>query len=1028
MNIDDLEIDQLVPRLIEDPEFLQLMISQFPESERGKFLDVIGNELLERFELTGSIDDLVYAIAIEEKALDVTPNNSPYRAEILGNLGNAFLTRFERLGSMEDLDCAIEKSEKALDLTPPDHLDYATYLDNLGNAFQSRFERTGSLADLDSAIAKNEKAVELTPLDHPNCAMYVSNLGCALQNRFERTGSMEDIHRAIEKNEKAVELTPLGHPDRAGMLNNVGMALQKRFQRTGSIADLDRAIETNGQAVESTPLNHPDLAMYLNNLGNALQYRFKWIGSVEDVGRAIEAHESAVELTPLDHPDRPMYLNNLGTAFQGRFERTGSMDDLRYAIETSEKAVESCPVDHPDCALYLNSLGVALQRRFEKTRAMHDLDRAIKTNDKAAELMPLDHPRYVDMLNNLGIALLERSENTGSTVDLNRAIKTKETAVQLTPMDHPDRAIYLLNFGNALRRQFERTKSMDVFERSIAIYEQSTNSDIAPPSLRLSAAQACADLLISQRMLKRAKPILETAVNLLPSLSLRQLKREDAQFSISQFANLTARAVSLCLESNMYDPYRALQLLELGRGILANLQLEVRSDISVLGAEHPELAQQFQHLRDEIDCPLRTLESGLIEHQSTDINSASNASTNRRKLLQQFDSLLVQIRSLQGFEDFLKGPSETQMRSLAAGGAIVVFNVSDIRSDAFLITPNGIRSVPLPLLTVDSLKRLGILFLEAIYENDPNRYRHRTRDVNSVLQGLWNCGVKTALDELGFSRTPAPGQPWPRVWWVGSGLLSVFPIHAAGYHDSGSLETVLDRAISSYAFTVKSLAYARERRAKAGQDGRSPGTSSILFGMPTTPDEKSLPFVETEINEIKNLLNKAAIPTVVKLHPDRAQTLSTLPEHHIVHFACHGYSAYDPSESSLLLQDWKTTPLTVSDLVSLNVESAQFAYLSACHSSAMKDLRLLDESINLSSAIQLCGYPCVVGTLWQVGDRSSVEVANCVYQWILEGDDEFDAGRSAEGLHRAVRQLRERTRILRRHEPFSWAPFIHVGI
>ena len=35
--------------------------------------------------------------------------------------------------------------------------------------------------------------------------------------------------------------------------------------------------------------------------------------------------------------------------------------------------------------------------------------------------------------------------------------------------------------------------------------------------------------------------------------------------------------------------YKALQLLELGRGILANLQLEVRSDISVLAVDHPDI-------------------------------------------------------------------------------------------------------------------------------------------------------------------------------------------------------------------------------------------------------------------------------------------------------------------------------------------------------------------------------------------------------------------------------------------------------
>jgi hypothetical protein len=43
---------------------------------------------------------------------------------------------------------------------------------------------------------------------------------------------------------------------------------------------------------------------------------------------------------------------------------------------------------------------------------------------------------------------------------------------------------------------------------------------------------------------------------------------------------------------------------------------------------------------------------------------------------------------------------------LAEQGPIVVFNVSDIRSDAFLITVDEIRSVHLPLLTSDSAEDL----------------------------------------------------------------------------------------------------------------------------------------------------------------------------------------------------------------------------------------------------------------------------------------------------------------------------------
>jgi len=575
--------------------------------------------------------------------------------------------------------------------------------------------------------------------------------------------------------------------------------------------------------------------------------------------------------------------------------------------------------------------------------------------------------------------------------------------------------------GNALQSRFERTGSIGDLDRAIIMKKQAVETDTAPPSMRLEAASSCSDLLISQKRYNLAKSILRSAVRLLPTVSPRQLKRSDQQRNISQFANITSRAVSLSL-ADAEDRYDALQLLELGRGILANLQLEVRSDISILGASHPDLAKQFQELRDRLDPPSITFNSSAMVDSSPPALHSLSRITERHTLVKQFDDLLRFIRSLDGFENFLLGPSKPELHRLAEGGPIVVFNVSDIRSDAFLITTDEIRSVHLPSLTSDSVENSAKRFLNAINAQDINRYRHGMREMNSVLGWLWDVAVKPVLDELGFTQMPRDGA-WPRVWWVGTGLLSILPIHASGYHDSTPPQTALDRVISSYAPTVKSLAYARERIARAGRVAIK--EKAILVSMPTTPEQNSLPFVKIEVESLEKLFAKASIDTTVMQNPLRTEVLSELPKCTIVHFACHGYPANDPSQSLLLLEDWKDVSLTVSDLTSLNIESAKFAYLSACHTSAMRDFRLLDESISLSSAIQLSGYPSVVSSLWQVRDSDSAEVAREVYSWIL--NDGLDAQRSAEGLHKAVRDLRNKMRGSQ-SDPLVWAPYIHVGI
>ena len=82
----------------------------------------------------------------------------------------------------------------------------------------------------------------------------------------------------------------------------------------------------------------------------------------------------------------------------------------------------------------------------------------------------------------------------------------------------------------------------------------------------------------------------------------------------------------------------------------------------------------------------------------------------------------------------------------------------------------------------------------------------------------------------------------------------------------------------------------------------------------------------------------------------------------------------------------------------------------------------------------LAGYPSVVATLWRISDNQSVEVARDVYLRMLQGD-ELEPRLSAEGLHHAIRRLREGTRIIpgfirraQSSDPLVWAPYIHLGV
>ena len=132
-----------------------------------------------------------------------------------------------------------------------------------------------------------------------------------------------------------------------------------------------------------------------------------------------------------------------------------------------------------------------------------------------------------------------------------------------------------------------------------------------------------------------------------------------------------------------------------------------------------------------------------------------------------------------------------------------------------------------------------------------------------------------------------------------------------------------------------------------------------------------------------------------------------LPNCKIFHFAGHGVTDnVDPSQSCLRLGE--NDRLTVANLLKMNLRerSPFLAYLSACGTGRIKDERFVDESIHLISACQLAGFRHVIGTLWEVNDKSCVDMSRIVYEEMR--DRSITDESVGSGLHKASRKLRER--------------------
>ncbi|MEU6233936.1 CHAT domain-containing protein [Kitasatospora sp. NPDC047058] len=1017
--------------------------------DRVTWLTRLGGLLQARGQQTRAVPDLDAAVVAARKAMAEAPPGSPAGTRSLWIRGIALASRFEVTKAVADLEGAIGCLRTvAADARPEDPL-LAVYLSHLGTSLRARYQLTGSPADLDEAIVVGQRALDLGPAEGIDRASVLSTLGQALWARYQLTGEPAVLDHAIVLGQQALETG--SDVDRMTMLSNLGGRFAARFDRTGGLADADAAVEWLRQAADAARVDDdPDRAGMLSNLGAMLLRRFERTGALADLTEAVTlARESVAACT--DDGLAVTALSNLGAMLLRRFERTGAPSDLDEAVTVARAALEASD-GMPSRAVTLANLGSMLQARFERTGMPADLDEAV-TVARAAVDASADQPGRTRALSNLGNALMRRWERDDAPTDLDEAIAIGRLASAAGSDDHADRVTQLSNLGAALSARFHQSASTADLDDAIFCHLAAVDAAVSPLAA-VKAGDTAARLLAQRGDDVRAAEAAAKAVVQLPQVAPRRLERDDQQHAVAQFAGLAGRAAALALAAPggtaAERAQKALRLLETGRAVLLSQALETRSDLTELRHHHSGLATRYLELRAQLDAPADTVTPIRLRNKEADQGpSRDRQARDRRLSAEEFALLLAEIRGLEGFSDFALPPAETELVAQAAHGPVVVFNISAYRSDALLVTTQGVRSLELPDLTPGTVTDQVNAFRSALHtarvSKDQDEQDAAQKVLVTVLQWLWDKATGPVLDALGLrdSRGEAE-EDWPRVWWVPGGLLGLLPLHASGHHDDAPNEphrrTVMDRVVSSYTPTVRALRHARERARTAAA---SSAARSLIVAMPTTPglhEQGWLPYVEDEVELLRERLPDALLLEEPEpgdcpadpqpLVPTLANVLEHLPKCAIAHFSCHGSShPTDPSRSLLLLHDHAEAPLTVGRLASVALDEARLAYLSACRTAAIDTSALLDEAIHLTSAFQLAGFPHVIGTLWEINDRMAVTVADLFYAALGPGSAHPDPDRSARALHRAVRLIRDgHDQSAPLHEsPWLWAAYLHAG-
>jgi tetratricopeptide (TPR) repeat protein len=655
------------------------------------------------------------------------------------------------------------------------------------------------------------------------------------------------LDQAIDLLRQSIQPVPENHPDRPMYLSNLGIGLQTRFRRTGNLADLDEAIKAGRAAVDATLRGHPDRPMYMSNLSGGLQSRFGRIGDLADLEEAITVAQQAVAATPEDHASRAGRLSNLSGGLWMRYKRTGELADLYKAIEVGRQAVAAAPAGHPDRPMFLSNLGNGLRTRFRHAGDVTDLDAAITAGQAAINSAPTDHPDRAWMLSNLGIALNDRFDQTGELADLDAAMTLDQAAADATPVDHPDRARMLLNLGSALFSRFGRSADLADAEAEMLAWQEAAALRTGPTAIRIHAARAWGVLAASLGQWSVAVEGYATAVHLLPLLAWRGVSRPSRERLLQDWAGLAADAAGCAIAAG--QPDRAVELVEQGRGVLWSQLLETRTDVTQLQQVAPELATRLDDVRMELDRPgsLTTPvaitqasagSAGLVDHQMA--------------LADQWDELVDQVRALPGFEAFLHPPHIEELRRAAAGGPVVVVNVSQWRCDALLVTDTDTRVIELSALTNDTVHRRATTYLDALQDFEstvptPATVQIMEQAITATLEWLWDAIAQPVLTELGHDHVHGLGQDWPRLWWCPTGPLAVLPLHAAGYHDPDHKHrgrSVLDRAVSSYTPTLRALVQAHSAHPRPV--GTRADGQMLIVALRHTPGQPELASVDRE--------------------------------------------------------------------------------------------------------------------------------------------------------------------------------------
>lgn len=674
------------------------------------------------------------------------------------------LCRFHRHVEPEGIDQTVHCQPQASWSFPDDHLHNPVSLNDLGNSYICRFHALGELSDVEKAVTYHLQAVQLTPDDDPNKPQLLNNLGWSYTSRFDRLGKLSDINHAIASQTQAIQLTPDGSMTKPRFLSNLGLSYAARYNFLGERPDVDEAVDCLIRAVQHTPAGHGERPKFLCNLGFAYARRFEQFGELPDNDNSIACLNEAVQLTPEGWASKSTLLDNLGSSYMRRYEKLGELANIEKAIDYCSQSVRLTPEGHPQKPRSLTNLATALACRFECLTGseLSDIDEAIEYQMRALELTPDNHVDKPMVIGEFGRFCFLRAKRLGNLLDFDNAIDCQSEAVQLIPDCHARKLLLLLDLGDSYLSRFHLQCERKDLEAASSTFQEAALFAIGRPTTRYNAARkwakSCSLLGISP------KPAHQSAMALIHQVIWLGIPINQRYDILAKIRYFTMEAASTAIVEGAYN--LALEWLEQGRSVVWNQILQLRTPFDRLFSADQVLALRLKNLASELErAGSRRMSTLLTADHVADLEKDAR---HHRRLATEWDQLLEQTRTIDGFQEFLRPLNAKALIHAAKDGPIILINVNmvGLGCDALVIPPNVDNVAHVPLPNFSFVEALAIRHhLQSLFEHRSPRTRglklgkwslNLKKKLKATLKRLWLGVVKPVLDFLGYTVSILP--------------------------------------------------------------------------------------------------------------------------------------------------------------------------------------------------------------------------------------------------------------------------------